>query len=240
MTNELAPHLEDSRRRDGDERDARSSAVLRSVSQAGYDRFQQALLLGKIRPGQVVSQRELVDLLGLSIGALRELLPRLATEALLTVMPQRGIRIMAIDLPMIRDAFQMRMAFEREAVMTAVRRMPDDLLVEQRALHMTMVERVKIDPSPALFEASQRLDADFHNLLIASTENELLIQAYNVNSIRVRLIKLDRVRLSSVNLPSAFADHISVIDAILSRNIGDAITAMDAHMIHARENAMQL
>src|SRR5690554_4515722 len=89
----------------------------RSVKQVAYDRFREALFAGHLRSGQLVSQKELVTLLGLSIGALRELLPRLQSEGLLNVLPQRGIQITLIDLPMIRDAFQMRMALEREAVL---------------------------------------------------------------------------------------------------------------------------
>ena len=73
------------------ETDARRS--LPSVKKAAYDTFQQALLQGKLRPGQVLSQKDLVVLLDLSIGALRELLPRLEAEGLLHVMPQRGIQI---------------------------------------------------------------------------------------------------------------------------------------------------
>ena len=126
-----------------------------SVKKAAYDRFQQALLLGHLRPGQVVSQKNLVDLLGLSIGALRELLPRLEAEGLLHVMPQRGIQITVIDLPMIRDAFQMRMAFEREAVIWAVKNMPDETLTGLRRQHEAILERLDSEPGAAILEEGQ-------------------------------------------------------------------------------------
>lgn len=213
---------------------------LTSVKQAGYDRFQRALLEGRLRPGQLVSQRDLVSMLALSIGALRELLPRLETEGLVTVMPQRGIQITMIDLPMVRDAFQMRMAFEREAVMMAVRRMPDEPLVEQRRIHSVMLERAVADSSAALFDECQDIDTSFHKLFIDSTENELLIQAYEINSIRIRLIKLDRIKLSPTSLPGAFGDHLKVLNAVLNRDLHAAIDAMDQHMLNARERAMEL
>lgn len=213
---------------------------LRSVKQAAYERFRQALFDGRLRPGQFVSQRELVALLGLSIGALRELLPRLQFEGLLTVMPQRGIQITQIDLPMIRQAFQMRMAFEREAVLTAVRKLDDATLDEQEALHSGIVEEVRVNPSPDLFERGQQVDDGFHNLLIAGTQNDLLIQAYAVNAIRIRLIKLDRISLSATVLPAAFSDHLAIIAAIRARDAHAAVDAMDRHMMNARERALEL
>lgn len=211
-----------------------------SVKKAAYERFQQELLAGRLRPGQVVSQRELVATLGLSIGALRELLPRLEAEGLLNVMPQRGIQITTIDLPMIRDAYQMRMAFEREATLFAVDRMKDEMIEAQKRLHFQILERLQQDRSPAFFEESQDVDSSFHELLIGFTENELLIQAYDVNSIRVRLIKLDRITLSATTLPAAFGDHLAIIDAILERDRWKAAAAMETHIRNARERALAI
>lgn len=211
-----------------------------SVKKLAYDRFQHELLTGRLRPGQVVSQRELVQTLGLSIGALRELLPRLEAEGLLSVMPQRGIQITTIDLPMIRDAYQMRMAFEREAALFAVDRMPDDLIQEQKRLHLQILERLKSERSAAFFEECQEVDTRFHELLVEFTGNELLIQAYDVNSIRVRLIKLDRITLNATSLPAAMGDHLAIIDAILERDRGRAAATMENHIRNARERALAI
>ena len=208
-----------------------------SVKQATYDGFQQALLSGRLRPGQVVSQREMTTMLGVSVGALRELLPRLEAEGLLKVMPQRGIQITAINLPMIRDAFQLRAAYEREAVVSAVRRMPDDVLKAQRALHLDIMDRIKSDATAAVLSEGQNINSGFHDLLIEATQNELLIHAYNVNTIRIRLINLDRILLNSEVLPAAFTDHLAVIDAILARDVGRSIEAMDHHIRNARQRA---
>lgn len=212
--------------------------ALISVTKAAYDLFQQALLQGHLRPGQVVSQRDLIDLLGLSIGALRELLPRLQAEGLLTVMPQRGIQITVIDLPMIRDAFQMRLAFEREAAITAVKILSQETVDEQKRLHTGILERLATNPSAELLDEGQDIDTGFHDLLIGCTENELLIQAYNVNSIRIRLIKLERIRLSETVLPAAFGDHLAILDAIGSRDRAAAAETMETHIRNARDRAI--
>ncbi len=212
---------------------------LRSVKQIAHERFREALFDGRLRPGQFVSQRELVALLGLSIGALRELLPRLQYEGLLAVMPQRGIQITQIDLSIIRQAFQIRMALEREAVLTAVRKMPDQVLDEQKILHQAIIEEFRTAPSPDVFDRGQKVDDGFHNLLIDGTQNDLLIQSYAVNAIRMRLIKLDRITLSDRVLPPAFADHLAIIEAIKSRDARAASDAIDRHILNARERAIE-
>src|SRR5438874_10195755 len=80
-----------------------------------YERFQQQLIASRIRPGQFVSQRELAALIGLPLGAVREVIPRLEAEGLLQTAPQRGLQIATVDVKLVRNAFQLRAIIDREA-----------------------------------------------------------------------------------------------------------------------------
>lgn len=209
-----------------------------SVRRTAYEHFQRSLLSGRIRPGQLVSQRELVEMLEISLGALRELLPRLEAEGLLTVLPQRGIQITSVDLRMIRNAYQMRMALEREAVIGAVQDVEDAALDHQIALHEDILAKARANPSDAVMHRAQDIDAGMHAFLVEATRNDLLIQAYGINSIRVRLINIDRMRLTPAVLPRAFADHLDLLRAIRARNEGDAVAAIERHIREARNRAV--
>lgn len=214
----------------------RATAASRSSS---YDRFQTQLLSGAIRPGQLISQRELVALLGVSLGALRELLPRLATEGLLTVIPQRGIQITSVDMRMIRNAYQMRMALEREAVIAAVEALPDAVVADQTAIHTAILDRAATQMSDALLREAQGVDAGMHRILIEATGNEQLIHAYEIIGIRVRLINLDRIRITPLVMPQALGDHLRILDAIRRRDRCAAVAAMEAHIREARKRAVE-
>ena len=48
-----------------------------SLRAQAYESFQQQIVEANIRPGQFISQRELMQLLGMPLGAVRELIPRL-------------------------------------------------------------------------------------------------------------------------------------------------------------------
>lgn len=217
-----------------------SARASNSVQRTAYDRFQQALLEERLKPGQVVTQRLLVSLLDLSTGALRELLPRLQAEGLLTVLPQRGIQITVIDLPMIRDAFQMRMAMEREAVIVATNSWPQKTIDQQISIHQDIVERQAESPSQTLLDEGQEVDTGFHKSLIEFTKNKLLIQAYDIVSIRIRLINLERIRLSDAVLPDAFREHLAILNAINKRDQAAAVEQMDNHIRNARMRATTL
>ena len=211
-----------------------------SVQRTAYERFQQALLQDQLKPGQVVTQKLLVSLLDLSTGALRELLPRLQAEGLLTVLPQRGIQITVIDLPMIRDAFQMRLALEREALIVATRSWPQETIDEQISIHQDILKRQAESPSQTLLDEGQEVDTGFHKSLIDFTRNKLLIQAYDIVSIRIRLINLERIRLSDAVLPDAFNEHLAILGAINKRDQAAAVEYMESHIRNARMRATSL
>ena len=82
-----------------------------------YQGFTQQILSGGIRSGQFVSQRELMTLLDMPLGAVREMIPRLEAGGLIKTVPQRGLQIAHVDLKLIRNAFQVRAMIEHEAVL---------------------------------------------------------------------------------------------------------------------------
>lgn len=209
-----------------------------SVRKGAYATFQDALMSGRIAPGELVSQRELVNLLGVSLGALRELLPRLESEGLLEVIPQRGIQVTAVDMRMIRDAYQMRMAIEREAVISAVESLPRADVATQLALHEDILARARAESTPELLAHAQEVDAGMHECLINATRNTQLIRTYEVIAVRVRLINIDRMRLTPETLPDALGDHVELLEAIGRRDRSAAVAAIERHITAARSRAV--
>ena len=107
-------------------RDGRMSTARRAprsevkLRERAYDAFTHHLLRSDIKPGQFMSQRELVLLTGQPLGAIRELIPRLEAEGLIITVPQRGLQILPLDITLIRNAFQFRLILEREAIVAFI------------------------------------------------------------------------------------------------------------------------
>src|SRR5919112_2837128 len=105
------------------------------LREKAYDSFTRHLLARDIRPGQFISQRQLVELTGLSLGAIRELVPRLESEGLIKTVPQRGMQVAHVDLSLIRDAFQFRLFMESAAVAIFTAAVSDAVLAQLRYEH---------------------------------------------------------------------------------------------------------
>ena len=73
--------------------DAAATEEAGSCAKRPIESFTRKLLASAIRPGQFISQRELVELTGMPLGAIRELIPRLEAEGLIKTVPQRGMQV---------------------------------------------------------------------------------------------------------------------------------------------------
>ena len=134
-----------------------------------YERFTQDLLARKIRPGDFVTQRELVELTGLTLAGIRELIPRLESEGLIVTVPQRGLQIPQLDIGLVRDAYELRALLEVSAVRHFVRAGTDAALARFVTDHKSTKKRVETEPiSQRLLDAVLESDWRFHDTLIDS------------------------------------------------------------------------
>ena len=60
------------------------------------------------------------------------------------------------------------------------------------------------------------------------------------NSLRIRLIRLDRVMLDEQVLGPAMEEHLALLAALRTRDPQHAVAAIDAHLTHARSRALGL
>lgn len=217
---------------------ATRTAPPRQLRWQAYDRFQQQLLAANIRPGQLVSQRELAALTGLPLGAIREVIPRLEAEGLLVTVPQRGLQIANVDGKLVRNAFQLRLALEKEATAQFALTASDAQLDALDAAHRDIVRRAARAVTPALLAAAQAVDWGLHDTMIDALDNEIVSSIHRVNSLRIRLIRLDRVTLCTDSLLPAMEEHLTLLAALRTRDPARAVTAIEAHLNHARNRAL--
>ncbi|TRL41343.1 MULTISPECIES: GntR family transcriptional regulator [Rhizobium] len=209
-----------------------------TLREKAYESFTRHLLARDVRPGQFISQRQLVELTGLTLGAIRELIPRLETEGLIKTVPQRGLQIAHIDLSLIREAFQFRIIMEKEAVAFFTRNARDAEVERLLRQHRDILERAEAgDASPELEQHAQATDWGMHNAFVDAMGNSILSNAYRVNAIKMRLINQERIRIDGRVAP-VMKEHLTVLEAIERRSVEDAVQRLVAHIGHARDRAL--
>jgi DNA-binding GntR family transcriptional regulator len=214
------------------------SAKTGSLRERAYASFTESLLAQDIAPGQFVSQRELVEITGMPLGAIREMLPRLEADGLIKTVPKRGLQVAHVDLNLIRNAFQLRQMLEREAVISFCATAPDAEIAQMKADHSEVREQAGQGVTPALLEHAQRMDWDFHDRMIDALGNTLVSDIYRVNSIKVRLIRQTDTRMLPELVIAVMDEHLKIIDALVARDTVEATDAIAAHIGSAKSRAL--
>ena len=216
---------------------APSGAPLRTHA---YSNFTERLLARDIEPGQIVSQRELVALTGMPLGAIREMIPRLEADGLIRTVPKRGLQVLAVDLALIRDAFQLRRLLEGEAFACYAKTGPAAEIRAFTEAHLDIAEQARRGVDADLLERAQRLDWSLHDRVIDALGNRIVSDIHRVNAIKIRLIRNANTRLEPALVRSVMDEHLRILEALEQRDPAAARAAIDAHVDGAKARALDV
>ena len=148
--------------------------------------LRDAILDFRLKPGQRLVERELIEQLGVSRTTVREALRELTSEGLVTVVPQRGAVVSAPSLDEAEDLYEVRAALE-------------SLLVERFVERATDEQLAALDAAVDHFEASTNgtddvrdiLDSkdEFYRVLAAGAASQVLQQLIEGLQARVRILR---------------------------------------------------
>lgn len=203
-----------------------------------YSSFTEKLLARDIQPGQIVSQRELVELTGMPLGAIREMIPRLEADGLIRTVPKRGLQILTIDLDLIRNAFQLRRMIEGEAFAHFCDTARDDDIARIAAEHRATREEARSGVTPDLLHRAQHMDWAFHDHVVDSLGNRIISDIHRVNAIKIRVIRNSDTRMLPELVEPVLAEHMAVIEALEARDRPGTVEAIHAHIDTAKRRAL--
>lgn len=201
------------------------AAAARSLADLAYYRIRELIVSLALPPGSPISERELMDRLGLGRTPVREALRALARECLVDVYPRRGMFVSGVDVGDLAGLSEVRAALESHAARLAAERANGDdraaiaaLLAELNGVDGKLDERTLID-----------LDQRIHRHIYRCTHNPFLeatLDEYYVLTLRIWFLALDRV----ARLEDAVGEHRELLEAICDGHPGRAEEAMRRHV----------
>jgi DNA-binding GntR family transcriptional regulator len=203
-----------------------------------YERFKHQLLGGQIRPGDMVSLRELVRRLDMPLAAVREALNRLEGEGLVQVFPKRGIQVSPVDMVFMREAFQLRLILEREGLRALIETCAEATLaaLEARFLGLRKAAAKGLDPSvSAEAVAANRA---LHDTIINALNSAMITDLYTRVQERLLLVRAATGLPPGGMVGSATDEHMAILGALRRRDRDAATRALETHLDAAMRRLM--
>ena len=179
-----------------------------------------------IKPGEMVSEKEIAMQLGISRTPVREALQDLAKWQMVEILPQRGSRVALIDYALVEESRFLRLVLEKAIVELACgMATPQDLYALRECCQR---QAFCLAQTPPDSDQMMELDDAFHALIFKAAHKE---QTYSV--LRGMTLHFDRVRtlaLSVVKNSRILSDHQELIEAIAAHDAPRAQEIVTRHL----------
>lgn len=210
----------------------------RRLSDLAYTRLLENLFDGRLPVGSFLSQSDLVDLIDVPVGPLRDALRVLEVEGILVIRPRSGIEFMKPGIELTRSAYQYRGIVERAAVRIFAEVGDADLIEMMHVRHLAAqggieTHGITIDLGAKIEE----LESVLHNSIVATLRNPLIEVSHRRMHTYLRLVRIGRKMTVPLVLRS-IREHLSIIDACKARDPERAEVALVAHFDAALQRHM--
>ena len=199
-----------------------------TLTDQAYAGIRTLICTGELPPGEVISEVELQENLGLGRTPIREAIRALASEHLIEVFPRRGTFVASVDPRNLRAMSEVRAQLEPMAARLAAERRTDADVVQFGAALAELEELERGDlreQERALIE----LDSKIHQLIYQATQNAYLandLDRYYIHSLRIWNLGLGRVG----HLRQAVLEHKELLEAIIQGDSDRAFNVMSKHV----------
>ncbi len=199
-----------------------------SVSEKAYRRIRSDIIFGKLSPSEKLKLERLREDYGVSVGTLRELLNRLASEGLVIAEGQRGFEVAPVSAANLREIAALRLLLESHALTQSFQ--AGDMEWEGRvvsAYHkLSAIEKKLVSGDRADSETWKRYDWEFHHALISACGSNALLETHApVYDKYLRYQMIAGIFRGEI----AAHEHRKLLDCALGR---DSRTARDVLVIH--------
>ncbi|MFY0613586.1 MAG: GntR family transcriptional regulator [Hyphomicrobiaceae bacterium] len=196
-----------------------------TLTDTAYQELEERIVTLKLRPGEALSEGQLVEALGIGRTPIREALQRLAREGLVVVMPRRGIAVSEIDIKKQLELLKVRRELERLMVRLAAERGSE----AERAHFQGIAQGMRAAAKQKDDVAFMRLDRELNLLISEACRNEYAQRAMALThglSRRFWYVHYKQV----LDLPRCAQLHADLADAIGHGRRRDAARASD-HLV---------
>lgn len=192
------------------------------------------------KPPEVVTESELVRMIGYPRGRIRRALARISQEGWIERRPSQGWRFLPIidSDEALKESYEMRLLIEPQGILSPMFKPNRDVIEEYREKKrrkpggvyngMTVME---------IHDAS----AEFHETLAGWSGNRFLLQTVRrLNQLR-RLVAYTRLqeRMKEGVFHDRFEEHMAILDKIAENDLLSAAMLLRQHLISSRDRALE-
>lgn len=187
-----------------------------SLREQVVEEIRTAIIEGRLRPNDRISEPALTELLGVSRTPIREALILLEREGLIVARPNRGYFIRAFNEEDVENVFSMRTTLENFAAERVIYVLSEEDLNQLQ--HLIDLQQQCIEAGD--FKQLRSADMTFHRFLVEASRHPLLIRSWQEIVAQVAaLLYLRAEDTPDYDEYLAIKDHQAILRAYRMRDL---------------------
>lgn len=209
----------------------RAEKRFKSLTKLLIGKLKEAIVSGKIIPGQRLAETDLAASLKVGPAALREALRALEADGYVTFRPDNDVIVSKPSREEIEDYYTIAAVLEGLAARLAVDRAKPEEVEHLKELHLALKETSQKRDVMRYFDANR----NFHRFIAEIARNERLYRLIDqlrqqIQKTRILTQRLDR------RLDHSMREHDQIMDAFLKRNPALAESTTVRHLNNQLES----
>lgn len=192
--------------------------------------LRDAILTGKLIPGERLMENQLAEKLGVSRTPVREALRMLALENLVELVPRKGAQVLDMSEKDVVNILEVRGVLEGLATSLACKKMTP----EQSAELKNVEEKFEKAIEEKDLEEIAEQDENFHRVIFAAADNDKLIQIFNNLQLQLYRYRMAHLKIDA-SIPAIVAHHKSIIRAIENHEAEEGMALAQGHVKYHTE-----
>jgi len=195
-----------------------SPVKLKSLPESVAEQMREAILSGRLRPGERLIEQKLATLFGIGQPTVREALKVLEYQGFVRKLPNRATYITELSPSDMEKMLEVRMALETLAVEKATRNLTPAALSELRR-HLATMDKAARTINLSAFHQS---DVAFHRVIWDLTENEHLGAALDRIAFALFAFVLLKLRGTKESYTASVTQHQQIVEGLATNDPAQA------------------
>ena len=199
----------------------------RSLADEVTSSIREAILGGRLAPGERLREESLAKTLNVSRGPVRTAILQLQREGLVSVRRNYGTFVAHLSQEDLDEVYSLRLAIERLAVQLAIQKADSARLAELQAVVDTMAAHSRDHITES--EAAE-LDLRFHEIIYLATGHRRLSDVWSSLRPQIHILLLARNVANADFRDGLVKGHQAIVDAIRQQDESLALALTDDHL----------
>jgi GntR family transcriptional regulator, trigonelline degradation regulator len=209
------------------------------LRQRVLDELRHSIIAGRLKPCERLVERELIAMMGVSRTVIREALRQLESEALITIIPNKGPVVRELTLEEARDLYSIRAVLEGLAARLFVENASDEQIAKLEGELQKVSKAYESGKAEAILESKN----DFYDALFAGAGSATLSSMIGLLHGRIRrwrAVGLSHPQKSKERSKESVKGLGVMLKAIQERDAGQAEQAIREEVTKAAAEVTRL